>query len=419
MKRKTTLCSFIAVIILCVILSTWAAFAASNGALYIRVRLTADFPARLVPNTPATLRIEKQSIPVKAGQPVEIHFTSPHLTVRLDDQTWSTQWLALTPNELPPAALPTHIYGIAVNGGATYRAGMEAVVYGGLPYLINVVPMNDYLYGVIGSEMPAGWPLESLKAQAVAARTYALNKAVYREVTDATPWDICDTKDCQVYSGTKNEALSTYEAVRNTDRAVLVYVGNDGSYMGKLIDAVYHSTSPGRTLNSEDVWGSYRPYLRSRDDAAFSSKSPWYTWTRSVSITITQLSALLGMRTIITLAPVMQSDQVRGYIAIGDGVSQTFSKEQLRKWYNLPSPSFDLKMTNGKIITDPTNPGNILTVVNGRGYGHGVGMSQYGAKSMAEEGWSFSKILKYYYTDVSIERYNLTGMRIPYGYPGI
>lgn len=393
--------------------------AATSGTLYVRVRLTADFPTRLVPNDSATLRINQQSIPVKAGQLVEVHFNNPNLTVRLNDQVWTTQWLSLTPDDLPPAALPTHISGIALNGGATYRAGMEAIVYGGMPYLINVVPMNDYLYGVVGSEMPTSWPLESLKAQAVAARTYALNKAVYREAIDATPWDICDTQDCQVYSGTKKEALSTYEAVRGTDRSVLVYVGDEKSYRGKLIDAVYHSTSPGRTLNSEDIWESARPYLRSRDDAAYSSKSPLYTWTRTVNITIPQLSALLGMRTITMLAPVMQSDWVRGYIASGGGVTQTFSKEQLRKWYNLPSPTFDLKMTDGQILTDPTNPGHILTVVNGRGYGHGVGMSQYGAKSMAEEGWSFSKILTFYYTDVSIERYNLSGMRIPYGYPGI
>jgi hypothetical protein len=224
----------------------------AKGPLFARVRLSAGFPVQLVPNTPSTLLIDDRPVAVQPGQAVEIAFGPLGFTARLGEAAWNASWVALTPNEAPLAMQPATVHGIMLNGRTTYRARVEALIYGGVPSLVNVVPMNDYLYGVLGSEMPLQWPLESLKAQAVAARTYALHHILYREPTDPIPWDVCDTQECQAYFGTSKESLPAYEAVRTTDREVLVYNGADADYNGKLINAVFHSTSPGRTYNAEE-----------------------------------------------------------------------------------------------------------------------------------------------------------------------
>lgn len=390
----------------------------TKGPLYARVRLSVGFPVKLVPNKPSTLLLDTRPISVKAGVPVEIAFSPLGFTVRMNEAAWNASWVALTPNEAPPSVQPAVVHGAQVNGRYTYRARLEALIYGGVPYLINVVPMNDYLYGVLGSEMPLSWPLESLKAQAVAARTFALYHIVYREAADRTPWDLCDTTDCQVYSGTSKESLAAYDAVRATDRSVLVYSGSDAKYNGQLINAVYHSTSPGRTFNAEEVWTSARPYLRSRDDAMYSCISPVYEWNRNFSISVQALAAILGMKQITQIAPAGGSGEPLGYTVSGGGVSRSFSKEELRKWFHMPSPSYDLQTSGGKLVNTSVSPGSSLTTVNGRGFGHGVGLSQYGAKAMADHGWGYNNILSFYYTDVTIRQYNLSGMRLPKGYPG-
>jgi stage II sporulation protein D len=124
------------------------------------------------------------------------------------------------------------------------------------------------------------------------------------------------------------------------------------------------------------------------------------------------------MQQITKLAPMAGSVEIRGYKASDGSVTRSFSKEQLRAWFHLPSPSFDLKTAGGKLVTQSVAPGDSLTTVNGRGFGHGVGLSQYGAKNMADQGWGYDRILGFYYTDVTILHYNISGMRLPKGYQG-
>lgn len=389
---------------------------AASVPVYVRVRLTLDFPVRLKPNVPSVLHLDHDQVEVEPREEIIVSATPSGLAVSVRDTVTEVAWMALTPYEAPPASIPARVHGVQINDGVLYRGRMEALVYNSTPVLINVVAMNDYLYGVLGAEMPTSWPMEALKAQAVASRTYALYRVFYRGPRDPTPWDLCDTQQSQVYSGTTRETSRAYEAVRQTDREVLVYTGPDPNFQGKLIDAVFHSTSPGRTFNAEDVWSSYRPYLRARDDESFSQISPRFSWSQDFVISIPTLASLLGMTRITLLAPVPET---QSYQAIGDGPVAVFTKEQLRKWFNLPSPAFELKTINGQPIEAPTPPGDKVTVTSGKGFGHGVGLSQYGAKAMADEGWDYKQILTYYYTDVQVIPYRLSGMRWPKDYPGV
>lgn len=393
------------------------AFCASAPPVYVRVRLTGNFPVRLRPNTPSTLFLDNHGVDIAPGEEIVVNHTPAGLEVFCQGKLIPVRWMTLKPQSFSPANQPAVVHGVTVNGGYLYRGAMEALVYAGQPLLINVVPMNDYLYGVLGAEMPLSWPMEALKAQAVASRTYALYHTFYRGPNDPTPWDVGDTQDSQVYRGTSRESPRAYEAVRLTDREVLVYTGPDPNYQGKLIDAVFHSTSPGRTFNAEDVWSSYRPYLRARDDALFSQISPRYSWGQEFVISMSTLASYLGMSQITLLTPVFSGDSANRYTASGGGVEKTFTKEQLRKWFNLPSPAFELKTINGQPIDGPIQPGDKLTAAAGKGYGHGVGLSQYGAKAMADAGWSYKSILTYYYTDVQVIPYRLWGMRLPKDYP--
>jgi stage II sporulation protein D len=412
------ICTGLLLLAALVVLPASRVFSASAPPVYVRVRLTSTFPVQLKPNVPSTLLLDNSEIETAPGEEIVVTCTSSGLEVFFQGKVIPVRWMTLKHQSMPPANQPALAHGVRINGGHLYRGAMEALTYNGQPLLINVVPMNDYLYGVLGAEMPLSWPTEALKAQAVASRTYALYHTFYRGPNDPTPWDVGDTQDSQVYCGTSKESPRAYEAVRLTDREVLVYNGPDPNYQGKLIDAVFHSTSPGRTFNAEDVWSSYRPYLRARDDALFSQVSPRFSWGREFVISISALASCLGMSQITLLTPVFSGDDAHRYTASGDGTVKTFTKEQLRKWFNLPSPAFELKTINGQPIDGPTPPGEKLAAVAGKGYGHGVGLSQYGAKAMADAGWSYKRILTYYYTDVQVIPYRLWGMRLPKDHPG-
>lgn len=243
---------------------------------------------------------------------------------------------------------------------------------------------EDYIVGVVAAEMPASFESEALKAQAVVARTYA-KKVLSRGGT------LTDTVSTQVY---KDEGElrtmwgNSYNFYYNKIKdAVLATEGLSIYYGGDYIDAVYHSTSNGFTEAAEYVWGNYIPYLQSVE-------SPWDTQASSYLRTEEKSSLLLwntlGLsideNTEIKVISRDQSGRV-SEVVIG---SNLYDGITLRKLLNLRSTDFDLEIQNGNLI------------VTTRGYGHGVGMSQYGANGMAKEGYSFIDIIKHYYTGVSV-----------------
>ncbi|WP_236628566.1 SpoIID/LytB domain-containing protein [Paenibacillus mucilaginosus] len=148
-----------------------------------------------------------------------------------------------------------------------YRGGIEVSVYNGKLAVVNELPFQEYLYSVLGSELGASWPAEALKAQAVAARTYALKQGMKYGIAH-----ISDTTTDQAYKGVSVEFPTALEAVKATEGEVLTYGGS-------LIDPLYYSNAGGKTAESTEVWGNAVPYLKSAsspDEGAQNGKKTWY-----------------------------------------------------------------------------------------------------------------------------------------------
>lgn len=262
--------------------------------------------------------------------------------------------------------------------------------------------LEEYLIGVVAAEMPASFEMEALKAQAVTARTYLL----YRLKKDSENPEqhkqapICSGTHCQVFM-TKDELIEKFtqdwydkywskikEAVDSTKGQII-------TYDGKLIEPLFHSTSGGRTENSEDVFSSAAPYLRSVE-SPYESNSPKMTSTVSMSVSefIQKIKGSLGENNItasnlknkISLIEVSEGGKIKT-MQIGETV---IKGKEFRTLFNLNSANFKIVQNNDTI--------DIITT----GYGHGVGMSQYGANGMAIEGYNYRDILKHYYTGVEI-----------------
>lgn len=252
--------------------------------------------------------------------------------------------------------------------------------------------VNDYLIGVVAAEMPVEFETEALKAQAVAARTYLINKGRCEKNENC---DICtDPGHCQAYksptqlkkqwgSNYYKYYKKVYNAVYSTNNKIIVY-------NNQPISAVFHSTSSGRTENSDDVWSKQLPYLKSVD-SNLDVMSPKYNSQKIFTLENFQnilsdkkgvnfIDKLIGDITYTTGGSVKT-------IEIGD---KTLKGTEIRSLFDLNSANFSVEINNDNVY------------FNVKGYGHGVGMSQYGANFMAQNGDDYIKILKKYYTDTDI-----------------
>lgn len=260
---------------------------------------------------------------------------------------------------------------------------------------VNYVNLEDYLASVVGKEMYPTWPEEALKAQAVAARSFALYRRQVQQRQPGSLFDLGDTVISQVYNGVESEFPSTEAAATATRGQVL-------THGGRIVEAVFHSASGGFTENSENVWSKPVPYLRSVPD--FDQESPSRQW--SASLTAAQLKQRLpGVGNIISLRPVRVSPQgrVMAMQVIGDKGSQTIPGNQLRRALGLRSTLFTATPQMGLVAATsnaPTLPESFL--FNGRGHGHGLGMSQWGAYGMAKQGYGYQQILQHYYQGTTL-----------------
>lgn len=246
------------------------------------------------------------------------------------------------------------------------------------------INLEEYLIGVVAAEMPASFNLEALKSQAIVARTYTLKLLESKRT-------ITDDVSTQVYKDNaelKNMWGNSYNTYYNKIKnAVSSTSGLCITYNGSLIDAVYHSTSNGYTEDSVKVWGNDIPYLKT-------VTSPWDTsassYLRENTISYDKIRTVLGINfdssSIIEIISKDESGRISN-IKFGDKV---LTGVEVRNLLGLRSADFDFMMTD---------TGVLFTT---RGYGHGVGMSQYGANGMANSGYSYDKIIKYYYSGVNI-----------------
>lgn len=247
---------------------------------------------------------------------------------------------------------------------------------------VNWVDLEEYLYSVIGGEMNSSWPQEALKAQAIAARTYALYK---REQQRNNPiFDLGDTPDrWQIYKGVSSESRNTYAAVDSTAGQVL-------TYDNRIILSVFHACSGGHTENVEDVWGNPLPYLRAVQDFDQNIKECNWSRTFTPGEISSRISGVGNVRDMIieSLSPFRSVKTLR---IVGDQGTKVLKGEAVRTALKLRSTRFTLnKDANGNFT------------LQGLGFGHGLGMSQWGAYNLAKQGANHLQILGHYYKGVAL-----------------
>jgi len=253
--------------------------------------------------------------------------------------------------------------------------------------VVNVLEIEKYLSSVVGSEMPTKWPIEALKAQAIASRTYALKQK------GNNLFDIDSTQNNQVYNGLESRTYKTNRAVKSTRSLVL-------TYKNKLINALFHSSSGGMTENSQDVWKNKYPYLSSVKD--FDKNNPKFRWQKKISSNeLIDLFPKIGGLKNIEILDITSTGRVKNVKLIGVYGSDQISGVVLRKRLGLKSNFVRFKFFEEELNNKfPSKKG---LIVFGQGSGHGVGMSQWGAKYLASRGQKAERILKYFYKGVQIK----------------
>ncbi len=239
---------------------------------------------------------------------------------------------------------------------------------------INYVDLEQYLYSVLGSEMSGSWPLEALKAQAVAARTYA----VYKRQNDRNAlYDVSNTQSSQVYKGLASEFTSTQAAVNATAGQVL-------TYNNQLILSVFHACSGGHTENVENVWFEALPYLRGVQD--FDQDVTQCQWVKSFSAE--ELSKrLAGVGNVVSISPTLTPyGSLKSMKIVGTSGTRELKGEAVRNALGLKSTRFTITQESTGLRFD------------GRGWGHGLGLSQWGAYKLASRGINYKQILGHYYS---------------------
>jgi stage II sporulation protein D len=280
---------------------------------------------------------------------------------------------------LPPSP------GSAVDiAGRRYRGGLTLRAVNSQVQAINVVDIEDYLRGVVPAEMPPLWPQAAVRAQAIIARTYAAAR-----IDPAAPYDVCATTQCQVYEGERREHPSADAAIQATRAQVVVSAG-------KLADTYFSSDSGGYTASSLEAWGRDVPYLRAQPDPA--SPGAQKPWVMSVPLGKVQevagrYGANLGRLSTVALSGASRSGRVTAITLSGVLGVKVLSGASAGGFVR------SLGARSSRVALGMSGPNLTLT---GTGSGHGVGLSQWGARRLAEQGQSELALLSFYYPGASI-----------------
>lgn len=271
-----------------------------------------------------------------------------------------------------------------------FRENMQVRVKHEDTGIIESVPFEEYVTGVLAGEMPISFHIEALKAQAVAARSYVMKKMEYNKDKD---YDVVDTIMNQVYLSDdylRSVWKEDYDdKINKIKTAVIETKGEYIEYDGEVAEAFFFSTSVGATENSGEIFSKQLPYLVSVS-STWDEISPLYSTDKTITlkefynlIDIPYSDTLDIEKTKTTSTGRVQEIKINGY---------TFTSGQMIEKLNLRSSFFEI-----------TKDGENVNI-NTKGYGHGVGMSQYGAEGMARNGYTYDQILKYYYTGVEIKK---------------
>lgn len=291
-----------------------------------------------------------------------------------------------------PSPPPAEDYVLVVESPQTPEQTVAVLTEGSVCEL----PLAEYLTGVVMAECLPTFSTETLKAQAVAARTFAAKTAQAAKHPEA---DVCaDPACCQAYAPpqTLREKLgAAYAPYRErAAAAVEATAGELLRYDGELIDAVYFSCSGGRSEPAKAVWGGDVPYLQSVESPGEEGCAKFESRTEVPLLQFRQ--TLLDSGVPLTLSPLPQDwfgEIVRsegGGVLTAEIGGASFTGAQLRAMFALPSTNLRFSVDGGSVVIET------------RGYGHRVGMSQYGAEAMAQRGCDYRAILRHYYTGVQI-----------------
>ena len=253
--------------------------------------------------------------------------------------------------------------------------------------IVNNVDLEDYLLSAVPSEIPSKWNKEALKAQAIAARSYSLG---YLGRRIEKGYDLESTVEDQVYLGIISEKTSTTQAVKEIKGVILVDKDN------KPLIALYHSSGGGYTDSIDSLWDkkpskTISEHIKSKPD--YDDNSPHFKWFRNYKIPeLNTLLSVLNLGEITNITPLSRSpaNRIMWIKLTGTKGETTIRGEEFRKFLKLPSSKFNFIIENNTVK------------FAGRGYGHGLGMSQWGAKALAEHGFTYDQILAHYYTGVRL-----------------
>jgi len=315
-----------------------------------------------------------------AGEPLDIRMDGAGAMVNGS--------LAQLPLRLEPAGEFIYIDGRPYRGSLVVHAAQSHLM------VVDELPMESYIAGIINNEISSKWPVESIKAQAVIARTYAIFQ---REKKKDALFDIEGSVLGQVYSGAGAEDGAATDAVRQTRGEILEYNGEPAL-------TVYHSNAGGMTEAASDVWQRDFPYLR-RVKSPYDKGAPRYAWELAIEgkelveklhSAGFDLSLFDGGPYSISPLVITRSGRVK-QLAVKDAAGRrvVMRGEDLRKALGYSA----LRSTRFKV----EKRGSAF-VFTGHGSGHGVGLSQWGAKGMAEAGYSYADILRHYYPGTRIKR---------------
>ena len=297
-----------------------------------------------------------------------------------------------------------------------YRGNIELLPRpNGQLNLINIVNITEYLFSVVPSEMPASWPKEALKAQTIAARSYAY-KHMNKHQDDG--YNVCSTVHCAAYKGLIGEHKRSTDAVMKT-------IGEVATYQGRIIDAVFSSNSGGYNESSKDVWGSNHPYLKGtnnmiednysfplspmeldnwlKEEPASYSKNKMYTsgnsyrWVKVLSADYLIKKYDLDKLVNIVIKGRSNGGSVVQVKIIGKDKEKIINKDKIR------SALGGLRSNRIMIEKLHNENGNIeRLIIYGGGWGHNVGMDQTAAAGMAEKEFTYQEIIKHFYHDTKI-----------------
>ena len=413
-----------------------------DGVYYVRVGAYLDSASAQAAQT--ALGLTDASVVGTSGAGLSVVRTGTNSVVFQFDSTEGL-YLAVKPGLDDSVKTQTYFRGCSYFGSFQYRRS------GGDITVVNILPMDDYLQGVIVQEMSPSWPLEALKAQAVCARSYAWGK-LQTGKHQSQGFDLCNTTDCQAYVGVATMSDNSRRAVEETSGVYLWYNGSIAD------QAVYSSHNGGASESAANVWGTEYPYLTGKEDpyeATVADRISNYNWT--VTYTAQELTDLLNSKGYVNSGIVdfrVTKTSPTGYateITFTDSSGKSWSKtmESCRTFLGLRSQNYtvsggsggsgytvngsgSLGSLSGAYAVDGSGTTGALTegqvyviggdgtvsqaspssaagssdvfTITGSGWGHGVGMSQWGAYAMAQQGYTYEDILKFYYTGIEVRQ---------------